>query len=299
MSPSIAMSMLYCGAAFGGSFLFMRLAAPDMPPAVVAFLRVGVAALILLAVGGPKVARALLADWRRFAVLGVFMTGGPFLLFAAAEQSITAGLGAVINATTPMWTALVAAVWIGQPLTRARIVAIVLGFAGVAVIVGVDGLRIGADAWVGVALAIVAASSYAIGLSFIRRNMTAYDPLTLSFGQLAAAAVMLLPVAGLTAGEATPTPVSIAAVLGIATLSTAIAVPLLFRVNRRVGPVATSTVTFLSPIFGVIWGALFLAEPITPTLFAGGALILVSLALILDLVPRRPLRPVAAEPARP
>jgi drug/metabolite transporter (DMT)-like permease len=84
------------------------------------------------------------------------MTGGPFLLFAAAEQSITAGLGAVINATTPMCTALVAAAWIGQPLTRPRIAAIVLGFAGVAVIVGVDGLRIGPDAWVGVALAMVA-----------------------------------------------------------------------------------------------------------------------------------------------
>jgi drug/metabolite transporter (DMT)-like permease len=87
---------------------------------------------------------------------------------------------------------------------------------------------------------------------------------------------------------------SIGAVLGIATVSTAIAVPLLFRVNRQVGPVATSTVTFLNPIFGVLWGALFLHEAVTPTLLAGGLLVFVALGLILDIRPLRLLRARAA-----
>lgn len=294
MSPTVVLSMLYCGAAFGGSFLFMRVAAPDLPAPALAFLRVAIAALILLAVGGPRLLGALRADWRKYAFLGVFMTGGPFLLFAAAEESITAGLGAVINATTPMWTALVVAAWLRQRLTPARIAAIGIGFAGVALIVGVDGLRIRPDAWVGVALATIAASSYGIGLTFIRRHMSGPEPLTLAFGQLAAASVLLVPFAALTAGEVHPTVASMAAVLGIATVSTAIAVPLLFRVNRKVGPVATSTVTFLNPIFGVLWGALFLNEAVTPTLLAGGLLVFVALGLILDIRPLRLLRARAA-----
>ena len=92
MSPGVLLSMLYCGAAFGGSFLFMRVAAPDLPAPAVAFLRVGIAATVLLIVGGPRLLGDLRRHWRGFVFLGVFMTGAPFLLFAAAEQSITAGL---------------------------------------------------------------------------------------------------------------------------------------------------------------------------------------------------------------
>lgn len=294
MTPAVVLSMLYCGAAFGGSFLFMRVAAPDLPPAVVAFLRIAIASLVLLAVSGRPALRALRADWRKFAFLGVFMTGGPFLLFAAAEQTITAGLGAVLNATTPMWTVLIVFFWLGQPLTAARIAAIVIGFAGVAVIVGTEGLRIGPDAWTGVVFATVAASLYGIGLTFARRNMGQHPPVQLAFGQLAAGAILLAPFALLTSGDAHPTAASAAAVLGIAIVSTAIAWPLLFRLNRQVGPLVTSTIPFLNPIFGVLWGALFLHEAVTPTLIGGGALVFVALALILDVLPRRRPGPVSA-----
>ncbi|TAL05688.1 MAG: DMT family transporter [Chloroflexota bacterium] len=294
MTPGVVLSMLYCGAAFGGSFLFMRVAAPDLPPPVVAFLRIGIAALALLLVSRGPALRALRQDWRKFAFLGVFMTGGPFLLFAAAEQTITAGLGAVLNATTPMWTVLIVFFWLKQPLTAARVAAIVIGFAGVGVIVGTEGLRIGPDAWVGVALATLAASLYGIGLTFARRNLSGHEPLELAFGQLAAGAVLLAPFALLTSGSAHPTPASAAAIFGIAIVSTAIAWPLLFSLNRQVGPLATSTIPFLNPIFGVLWGALFLHEAVTPSLLGGGLLVFIALALILDV---RPRRAVPAPPA--
>lgn len=292
MTPGVILSMLYCGAAFGGSFLFMRIAAPDLPAPAVAFLRVGIAAVALLLFSGPKALRALRRDWRGFAFLGVFMTGGPFLLFAAAEQTITAGLGSVLNATTPMWTVLIVAVWLRQPLTVTRIAAIAIGFAGVAIIVGTEGLRIGPEAWTGVGLASLAASLYGIGLTFARRHMSGHEPIELAFGQLAAGAVLLAPFALLTAGEAHPTLASAGAIFGIAIISTAIAWPLLFRLNREVGPLATSTVPFLNPIFGVLWGALFLHEAVTASLLGGGALVFVALALILDIRPRRaPISP--------
>ncbi len=290
MTPGVILSMLYCGAAFGGSFLFMRVAAPDLPAPVVAFLRVTIAAAALLLVSGsgaPEVLRAMRRDWRKFAFLGVSMTGGPFLLFAAAEQTITAGLGSVLNATTPMWTVLIVTVWLRQPLTLARIAAIAIGFAGVAVIVGTESLRIGPEAWNGVALATVAASLYGFGLTFARRNMAAYEPIPLALGQLAAGSVLLAPFALATAGAAHPTLASMSAILGIAILSTAIAWPLLFHLNRQVGPLATSTVPFLNPIFGVLWGALFLSEAVTPSLLGGGLLVFVALALILNVRPWR------------
>jgi len=281
--------MLYCGAAFGGSFLFMRVAAPDIPAPVLAFGRVAIASGLLLGVvlvagTGRRVStiRAIVRDWRGFLVLGIFMTAGPFLLFAFAERSITAGHGAIINATTPMWTVLVVWIWFRERLTARRVVAVLAGFAGVGIIVGLEGLNIAPDAGQGVASAVVAASLYSVGLTFARRHMSAHSPLELSLGQLGAAAALLAPLAVLTLGDTRPQAASVAAVTGIAVVSTAIAWPLIFHLNRTVGPLATSTVPFLNPIFGVLWGALFLGEVLSPSLLAGGLLVFVSLALILE-----------------
>ncbi len=101
MRPRVVASLVYCGAAFGGAFLFMRLAAPEMPPLIVAFGRVTIAALILLPFAGRERLGALRAHWRDYAVVGFFMAAAPFALFAYAERSLTAGLGSIINATTP------------------------------------------------------------------------------------------------------------------------------------------------------------------------------------------------------
>jgi drug/metabolite transporter (DMT)-like permease len=299
VSISVLLAMLYCGAAFGGSFLFMRVAAPDIPAPDVAFFRVTIASALLLAAvlvsgAGRRAAtlREIARDWRGFAVLGVFMTAGPFLLFAFAERSITAGLGAIINATTPMWTVLVVSIWLRQRLTARRVAAVVAGFAGVGVIVGLEGLSIAPDAGQGVLAAIVASSLYAVGLTFARRHMSQHEPLELALGQLLAATVLLAPVALVTLGEAQPRVESVGAVVGIAVVSTAIAWPLLFHLNRTVGPLATSTIPFLNPMFGVLWGALFLGEVVSPSLLGGGLLVFVSLALILEL--RLPARLRAA-----
>lgn len=294
MSRAAALALVYCGAAFGSSFLFMRVAAPDLPAPVFAFGRVGLATVILLAFGRAPVLAALRARFRDYLFLGVFMTGGPFLLFAAAEHSITAGLGAIINATTPMWTVVILAVWARQPLTLANVVAVVVGFAGVGLIVGLEGLAISPDAWLGVLLAAVAAASYGIGLTYIRRNMAQTPPLTLAFGQLATATIVLAPFALLGAGEARPTLSALAAVSGIAIFSTAIAVPTLYRLNREVGALGASTVTLLNPIFGVMWGVTLLGEVLSPTMLAGMVLVFVALGAILHVRPAAVLGAIRA-----
>jgi len=296
---TVLLGMLYCGAAFGGSFMFMRIAAPDLPALVVACGRVGIAALILLVISlvfRPSSLGTLARDWRGFLVMGVFMTAGPFLLFAYAERFITAGLGGILNATTPLFTVIVVTIWLRQKLTLKRVVALIVGFVGVGVIVGLEGLHIAPDAYLGVISALVAASLYGVGLTYARRRMSHLEPLPLVVGQLVAATLLLLPGAVLSLPDAHFELDSSLAVLGIATFSTAIALPVLFYVNRIAGPMVSSSIPFLNPIFSVLWGVVFLSETVSPTLVGGSLLIFVSLALILDLpLPARLRQGRAAE----
>ena len=283
MNPSVLISLVYCGAAFGGAFLFMRLAAPELPPLVVAFARVAIASLILLPVAGRARLAAMPAHWRDYLVVGFFMAAAPFALFAFAERSITAGLGSIINATTPLWTAIILATWDRRAPTARRVVAILVGFVGVGVIVGMEGIHLAPDAVAGVVAATAAAASYGVALTYIRRRMAPQPPIQLALGQLLAASLLLAPVAALSAGDVVPSRESVVAILGLGLFSTAIAWPILFRLNRDVGPMATSTVTFLNPVFGTLWGALFIGESVSPTFLVGSVLVLGSLLLIFDL----------------
>jgi drug/metabolite transporter (DMT)-like permease len=289
---------VYCGAAFGGAFLFMRLAAPEIPAIGVSFGRVAIAALILLPFAGRAGLASIREQWRHLVVVALFMVVLPFTLFAFAERSITAGLGSIINATTPLWTAIILALWLRQAPAARRVAAILIGFVGVGVIVGLEGIALAPDAAIGIAAAIAGAASYGVALSYIRRRMRAVPPpLHLAFGQLAIGALLMAPFAALSVGSAQVTGEAALAMLGIGILSTGIAWPILFRLNRDVGPLATSTVTFLNPVFGTLWGALFLAETVSPTFLAGAALVGLSLALIFEV--RLPLRVPSRGPARP
>jgi drug/metabolite transporter (DMT)-like permease len=288
MRPGILLSLVYCGAAFGGAFLFMRLAAPELPAAVVAFGRIGIATALLLPLLGRTGIAAARSSWRHYVVVGFFMAAAPLALFAYAERSITAGLGSLINATTPLWTVLIMALWVRRAPTASRIAAVAIGFVGVGVIVGLEGLDLAPDAYLGVIAAVVAAASYGVALTYVRQRMTLEPPLQLVVGQLLAATIMLAPLAAVTMGEATLTAEAVVAMIGLSVFSTAIAWPILFRLNREVGPLATSTVTFLNPLFGVFWGAVFLAETVSPTFLAGAILVFIALGLIFE------VRPIAA-----
>jgi drug/metabolite transporter (DMT)-like permease len=290
VNAGVLVSLVYCGAAFGGAFLFMRLAAPELPALVVAFGRVSIAALLLLPFVGWRQLLGMREQWRHYAVVGFFMAAAPFALFAFAERSITAGLGSIINATTPLWTAIILAVWLRQAPTSRRVAAIVVGFLGVGVIVGLEGLQLAPDAAAGIVAATAGAASYGLALTYIRRRMGPQRPIPLAAGQLIAATVMLAPLAAISASDVTITTEAVVAILGIAVLSTAIAWPILFRLNREVGPMATSTVTFLNPVFGTLWGAIFLAEAISPTFLLGALLVFASLGLILDVRPLEAMR---------
>jgi drug/metabolite transporter (DMT)-like permease len=292
MKPFDIGELVLLAALWGASFLFMRLGAHEFGPIPLAAVRVGLASVMLI----PLLAsRGLLGElrthWRGLLVVGALNGAIPFTLFSFAALSITAGLSSIVNATTPLWTAVVAFVWLRQGLTALRALGLVIGFAGVAFLAwDKASFRPGADhsGLLAVLACAGATLCYGIAANATRRFLSGVPPLVVATGSQFAAALMLaLPAAWLWPAEP-PSATAWGAVLALAALCTALAYILYFRLMSRVGPTNAVSVTFLIPLFAMLWGALFLQEAVTAQMVAGGAIVLVGIALALGLVGPRP-----------
>lgn len=260
---------------WSGSFLFMLLAVHDFGAAPLILVRVGVSALVLLVVAA---AMGKLSDlrqhWRKIFVGGIISVALPFLFYAWAAQSLTASFMVIINALTPLFGGLVARVWLGERLTRARLLGLALGFGGILLLV-YDNLSLsgGGNGW---AIAAAAAAPFCYGLagSYTTKYLQGVDPIALAAGSVAASTIVLLPFA-LWTWPSTPIPLDAwGAAIALAVLCTAIAYILFFRLVVRVGASRTMTVTFLVPPLGVLWGVLFLDETITLNLVIATTIVL-------------------------
>jgi drug/metabolite transporter (DMT)-like permease len=276
------------GALWGGSFLFIRVAVPALGPFLLVELRVGLAAtalfLFALAVGSmPKIR----SRWRSFLVLGFLNAAVPFSLISAAEIHLTASLAAILNSTTVMFTAIVAAVWMGDPLTARKTIGIVLGIVGVSVLVGWDPLPLNGIVLLAVVAMLLASLSYALGATYAKRSFSGIPPLGMAIGQLGGAVVLLLPMAVDSVPERAPSTVVTLSMLGLAFLSTAVAYLIYFRLIENVGPTSTVTVTLLVPVFGLLFGVLLLEEPFGFGTLAGLGVILTSVVLITGIAPQK------------
>lgn len=278
-------ALILLAALWGGSFLFMRLAAPALGPIVVATARVGLAALALLAWAAAIGQRPRVwAGWRQFLVMGALNAALPFTLITAAELHLTAGLAAILNATTPLFAALVAAAWLGERLTLAKGAGLALGLGGVGILVGWSPLPPGPLGLASVGACLLAALLYAVAGAYAKRTFVGVPPLRLAIGQQLGATALLLPLA-LPIGVATAptmllTPGVAAAIVALAVLCTSVAYLLYFHLIASIGPTNTLSVTFLVPVFGLLWSALFLREPLGPGTFLGLGLILASVLLV-------------------
>jgi drug/metabolite transporter (DMT)-like permease len=277
--------LVLLAALWGASFLFTRIAAPAFGPLALAELRVAIAAGILV----PLLAwRAGLADLHahraRFLLLGAVNTAIPFSLFAYAALSITAGLASILNATAPLFTALVAWLWLRERLTPAQWLGMGIGMAGVAWLsMSKAPFGAGGHGWA-IAAALLATLSYGVSASVAKRCFSGVRPLAVAAGSQTAAALLLLPfaLAFRPAGAIRASDWAAAVALGV--LCTGIAYILYFRLIARVGPAQAMTVTFLIPAFAMLWGALILGEAVTMTMLAGCAVILAGTALATGLV---------------
>ncbi len=281
MRPKDLGALILLGALWGGSFLFIRVAVPALGPFVLMELRVGLAALALtlytVALGRlPK----LRARWREFLFIGTVNAAIPFSLIAAAEINLTASLAAILNSTTVLFTAVVAAVWMGDALTVRKVIGVVSGIVGVAVLVGWDPITLNGIVVLSVGAMLGASLSYALGAVYIKRTFGGTPPLTMAIGQQTGAAAILLPLAAVSLPGEGPSAAVALCVLGLALLSTAVAYLLYFRLIESVGPTSTVTVTLLVPVFGLLFGVLILDEPFGLGTLAGLAIILSSAALV-------------------
>ena len=281
MRPKDLGALMLLGALWGGSFLFIRVAVPALGPFVLMELRVGLAvvALTLYAVVVGRLSK-LRARWREFLIIGTVNTAIPFSLIAAAEIYLTASLAAILNSTTVLFTALVAAVWMGDPLSMRKVVGVILGIVGVAVLVGWDPIELSGVILLSVGAMLAASLSYALGAVYIKRTFKGIPPLSMSLGQLTGGAIVLLPLAAASLPGERPSAAVTLCVLGLALLSTAVAYLLYFRLIENVGPTSTVTVTLLVPLFGLLFGVLLLDEPFGWGTLAGLAIILSSVTLV-------------------
>lgn len=268
---------------WGGSFLFNELALAGLPALTVVWGRVGLAALILWGVvratGAALPPRTL---WPALLVMGLLNNAVPFTLFLLAQGQISGALASVLNAMTPVFTVLVAHLATrDEKLTPARGVGVALGFAGVLAMLadgGMAGTRLALLACLG------AAFSYALASVWGRRFRAAgLPPLATAFGQVTASSALMLPlwlVVDRPWALTWPGWEPVLAVLGLASLSSALAYLIFFRILAQAGATAVSLVTFLIPLSAAGLGWLVLGETLAWRHLAGLALILSGLALI-------------------
>src|SRR5215213_2171992 len=189
MRPKDLGALILLGALWGGSFLFIRIAVPALGPFVLMELRVGLAALTLTlyAVAAGRLPK-LRPRWREFLLIGAVNAAIPFSLIATAEINLTASLAAILNSTTVLFTAVVAAVWTGEALTARKVVGVVSGIVGVAVLVGWDPIPLNGVVLLSVGAMLAASLSYALGAVYVKRTFAGTPPVTAARGSKTVAA---------------------------------------------------------------------------------------------------------------
>ena len=292
-SKSWLVDLVLLGALWGASFLFMRIGAAEFGALPTAAVRVGIGALFLLPIALLRGQGAALArHWKPSFAVGVFNSGLPFALFSFAVLSINSSLAAVLNATTPMFGALVAWAWFHERPDGARLVGLAIGFVGVAMLAsGGAGLHSGASdlAALWAMLACLAAClCYGLSASATRRYLGGVPPLVTATGsQIGAVLFLALPAIWLWP-ERMPGARAWLALLALGVACTGIAYILFFRLIERAGPARALTVTFLVPVFATFYGAVFLGEAITPWMLTCAAVIVCGVALSTGMVKPRP-----------
>jgi drug/metabolite transporter (DMT)-like permease len=280
---------LILAAIWGSSFLFMRVAALELGAWPTAAMRVATAAVfllpLLLANGHWS---ALRQHWKPVLLVGVFNSGIPFALYSFAVLHITTGLSSILNATVPLFGALVAWVWLGDKPSLSRTLGLGIGFGGVVLLAGdqaslrpnVSGI---APAWA-VLACLAATSCYALAASFTKKYIPNLPPLVTATGSQIGATLALAPPALWFRPDHWPSAWAWGALLVLGVLCTGVAYILYFKLIENAGPAKALTVTFLVPVFAMTYGVLFVGETVTGWMLLCGVIILMGTALSSGLV---------------
>ncbi|MFD2166461.1 DMT family transporter [Thalassotalea euphylliae] len=288
MSSKSFAELMLLAAIWGASFLFMRIGSPEFGPLLFMALRTLTAALFLTPFMVLKKQHSQLhGRWHQVFIMGAFNTAIPFALFAYAVLSLSAGVTSVLNATTPIFGAIVAFFWLKDKITPLAMIGLALGFIGVYVLMS-DRLAADAQSTFLPALACLAATfCYAIAANYTKQYMSDIKPLALAAGSQISSAAMLLPLGLFFLPNTMPSGMAWLVVVVLGVLCTGLAYIIFFRLIADVGPTKAISVTYLIPVFGLMWGSIFLDEAITLTIIAGCGSILTGVGLTTGFIGRR------------
>jgi drug/metabolite transporter (DMT)-like permease len=267
--------LLVLGAIWGASYMFIKIGLRDLTPEAIAFIRVALAALILVPMAWAQGALGSLRGLARWLfVIGGVQVAVPFVLIGLGEEEISSGLAGILVATTPMFTALLA-IWVDHEERShgLRLVGVAGGFAGVALLLGFD-LGGSRAELLGGLLVVLAGLGYAIGALTAKHKLADVPPIAMSAGVMATSTIALVPAAIAGAPGEAPGIGPLAAVFTLGVLGTGFAFIILYSLISSVGPARTWLVTYIAPLFAVVYGAALLDERITLATIGGMALIL-------------------------
>lgn len=284
-------ALFLLGAIWGASYIFIRVAVEPFGPVFLMFARVALTAPILVGYARLRgVDLMIRAHWRQFLVLGFLGSALPFSLIGWAELTVSGSMAAILTSATPLFTTLVAVPGLGQRLTAYKLIGAVLGIIGVSIVVGGNPATLDVPFLLAALALLGAAFSYALGGVYAKRSFYGVNNLSMSSGQLIAAALILAPVSLFDLPQEIPPSEAILALLALVLVCTAFAYQLYYYLIISAGPIQALTVTLLVPVFGVIWGALWLQESISPGMLLGLLIVLFSVGLVTGMVsPRRRL----------
>jgi drug/metabolite transporter (DMT)-like permease len=277
--------LLVLAALWGGSFLFMRVASPEFGPIPLMALRVTIAGMFLFPAHWLSDGQT---EWKARArpifILGIVHSAVPFSLLGFATLSLTAGVAAILNSTAPLFAAVIGWLWLNYRLTPSRVLGLFLGFSGVVILLW-DKVSFQAEgSGLAAAAALTAAFFYGIGASYGGHRLSDARPLVVTTGSQFSAAVILLPLALWSMPSTVPGAAAWASAIALGVVATGIAYLLYFRLIASLGSLGAIAVTFLIPVFGMVWGRLLLDEPVTGHMLLGTAVILIGTTLTTGLV---------------
>lgn len=274
--------LIFLGALWGASFLFLRISSPELGPFIVTATRVDLAIIFLL-IYGKLVKRMSFKNlpWRHLFQVGLYSTAIPFSLIAYGEMHLTASLGAILNATTPIFTALLITLYFKERHGVATLIGLALGFVGVIIIVGWHPMVITWKTGTAIAACLAGSLFYGIGGLYAAHTIKNVPAYTMATCQLISAGIVLTPLALMALPHtAMPGTKVIGSLVALGILCTGVAFLCYFTLIKMVGASKTLTVTFLIPVFGIIWGATFLHETVQVTSLIGLAMILSGVFLL-------------------
>lgn len=272
--------LLALATVWGGSFFFNELAVRELPVFTVVVSRVALAAIILLMIMRLRGER-LPHDrrvWAAFFGMGILNNAVPFTLIVWGQQHIASGVASILNASTPLFTVMLAHLLTSdERMTVGKFVGVLIGFTGVAVMIGQDAMRDLGTGVIAQFLCLAGAVSYAFAGIYGRRfRAMGISPMGTATGQVIASSLIMLPLVMVLDRPWTlppPSLTAIGALVGVAAISTALAYVLYFRILATAGATNLLLVTFLIPVSAILLGTLFLEEALLPRHFSGMALI--------------------------